>query len=98
MNQYLYWLESVQLIIWSWLDEKDIKNEETVTCKLGPALTSVTNHKLEVTREERRTKEEIVKRQKIEAMAIKWHKVRGAINSFDEEKDNSDIKDDIDRN
>ncbi len=51
--------------------EKDIKNTDAVACKLRPALTRATNQNLEVAREEKRKKKEIVEKQKTEAMAVK---------------------------
>ena len=50
---------------------KSIQNADIVAHKLGPASIRATNHRLEVAREKQRTKEEMVKRQKTKAMAVK---------------------------
>ncbi len=78
--------------------EKDIRNSDAVTRKLGPTLTRVTNQRLEVAREERRKRQEIVKRRKTEAMVAERQRARGRISLSSEEEENyeSDIGDETD--
>ena len=76
--------------------EKDIKNADAVASKLGPTSIRATNDKLEAVREERRKKEEMIERRKVEAIATKWRRARGGINLSSEEKDESDTEDDTD--
>lgn len=61
-------------------------------------MIRVTNYRLEVIREEKQKREEIVKKQKTEAMAAKYHRARGGISLFSEKKGNyeSETKDDTD--
>ncbi len=66
--------------------EKGIRNADAVVHKLGPPSTSATNQRLEVTRDERRKKEEMVERRKTEAMAAKRRRGRGGISSSIEEE------------
>lgn len=75
--------------------KKSIKNADIVAYKLEPASTKVTNYNLEVTKKERRKREEIVERQKIEAIAAECKRARGGISLFSEEEKNyeSNIKD-----
>ena len=42
--------------------KKGIKNADTVACNLGPASTRASNQRLEVSREERRKREEMVEK------------------------------------
>lgn len=51
-----------------------IRNANAVARKLRLASARGTNHRLEVVREERGKKEEMIKRRKIEAMAAKTPK------------------------
>lgn len=51
--------------------EKGTKNRDVVTRKLGLALTRVINHRLEVVREKKLKREEIVERPKTKAIIIK---------------------------
>ncbi len=78
--------------------EKCIRNLDTVVRKLGPASTRATNQRLEVAREERRKREEIVEKRKTEAMAAKCRRARGGISSSNEEEENyeSDTGDETD--
>ncbi len=78
--------------------EKNIRNVDAVACKLGLASTKATNQRLEVAREERQTKEEIVERQKTKTMAIKCRRARGGISlsSEEEENDETETGDEID--
>ncbi len=80
--------------------KKDIQNEDTVTHKLRPASIRVINHRLEVIRKDKRKREEMVEKQKAEAIAAKRWKNRGESSVSSEEKDNydSDTIDDIDLN
>lgn len=68
--------------------EKDIRSAYTVVCKLRPALTRTTNHKLKVARENKQKREEMVEKQKTNAMTIKHQRVRGRISLFSKEKNN----------
>lgn len=64
---------------------KDISNVDTVVHKLRLVLTRATNNRLEVTRKKRRKREEIMERQKAEAMAEHQRKTKEEISSFCEE-------------
>ncbi len=70
VNNYIDWDQFNQLYDPDWM-EKDIKNADTVVRKLGPASTRATNQRLEVAREERQKREEMVERRKTEVMAPK---------------------------
>ena len=76
--------------------EKGIKNADMVIRKLGPASIRVINDRLEAAREERQKREEMIKRRKAETMAAKQRRARGGICLSNEEKDESDIRDDRD--
>ena len=78
--------------------EKGIKNADAVTCKLRLASTRATNDRLEVVREERQKREEMMERQKTEAMAAKRHRAKGRISLSSEKEDESDTRDDMDPN
>ncbi len=67
--------------------EKGIKNADAVVRKFGPALTSATNQRLEVARKKRWKKEEIVERQKTEAMAAKRQRAKRGISLSSEEEE-----------
>ncbi len=67
--------------------EKGIRNAGAVAHKLRPALTRTTNQKLEVAKEERRKKEEMVERRKTKAMAAKCQRARRGISLFSEEEE-----------
>ena len=54
--------------------KKGIKNADAIACKLGPVLIKVTNDRLEVAREEKRKREEMMEKRKVEAMATKRRK------------------------
>lgn len=60
--------------------KKDIKNVDVVTCKLGPALTRISNHRLDVTSEEKQKREKIVEKWKTKVMATKRHKTKTCLN------------------
>ncbi len=94
VNKYINWNQFNQLYYLYWI-EKGINNADAITRKLGLALTRATNQRLEVAKEERRKTEEIVEKQKTEAMAAKWQRAKGGISLSIEEKENyeSDIKD-----
>lgn len=77
------------------LIEKSIKNANVIACKLAPALKMTINNKLEVARKKEWKREELVKRQKREAIAVKWRKTKGRISLFSSKEDKSDIEDDI---
>ena len=76
--------------------EKGIKNADAVARKLGPASIRATNNRLEVVREKRRKREEIIERRKAEAIPVKRRRARGRISLSSEEEDESDKRDDID--
>lgn len=76
--------------------KKGIKNADAVARKLGLALIRVTNHKLEIVREERQKSEEIIERQKGEAIVTKRRRASGGISFSSEEKDKSDTGDNMD--
>ena len=78
--------------------EKDVQNTDAVARKLGPALIRATNYRLEIVRNKRQKKEEIVKKRKIEAMTAKRCKDKKGINLSNEEKRNykSNIGDNTD--
>ena len=76
--------------------KKSIRNAERVARKLGPTLTRIINDRLEVAREERQKREEIMERQKAEAMVAKRRRARGGISLSSEEEDESDTRDNMD--
>ncbi len=80
--------------------EKDIRSTDIVACKLGVVSTKVTNQNLEVAREERRKRKEMVEMRVIIAMASKRQKARRGIILSNEEKKNyeSDTGDETDLN
>ncbi len=51
--------------------EKGIRNVDAVARKLRQALTRATNQRLEVVREERQKREEMVERRKLKVIAAK---------------------------
>lgn len=77
------------------LIEKSIKNANVIAYKLAPALKMTINNRLEVAREKEQKKEELVKSQKEEAIAVKWRKTKGRISLYSSKEDKSDIEDDI---
>ena len=95
VNNYIDWYQFNQLYDPDWI-EKSIKNADAVARKLGPASTRATNDRLEAARKERRKREEIMERQKAEAMAAKRHRARRGISLSSEKEDESDTGDDID--
>ena len=74
--------------------KKGIRNADTVARKLRPALTRTTNDRLKAVKEEKQKREQIIEKQKAKTMAVKWHRARGGISLSNEEKDETDIKDD----
>ena len=99
VNNYLNWDQLKQLYDPDSM-EKVIRNADTFACKLDLASTWATNQRLEVAREERQKREEMMKNRKTEAMATKWWRARGGINLFSEEKENyeSNTRDETDPN
>ena len=75
---------------------KGIKNADAVARKLGSALTKATNHKLDVSGEEKCKREEMVERRKTKTMATKRCRDRGGISlsSGKEENHKTDTRDD----
>lgn len=61
-------------------------------------MTRVTNYRIEVAREKRRKRDEIVERRKIEVIVTRRQKVREEISLFNEKKKNyvSNTRDEID--
>ena len=53
--------------------EKSIKNADAIARKLKLASTRATNDSLKASKEEKEKREEIMKRQKTEALTAKWH-------------------------
>ena len=78
--------------------EKGIKNADTVAHKLRLPSTRVTYNRLDAAREERQKREEMIERQKVEAMAPKRRKARGRINLSNDKEDESDTGDNTDPN
>ena len=80
--------------------QKGIQNIDAVARKLEPALTRATNHRLEVVREKKQKKEEIVERRKAEAIVAKQRRNRERISLCNEKEKNynSNIVDDTDLN
>ena len=68
--------------------EKSVRNTDKVAHKLKPAQIRATNQRLEVAREKRRKREEIVKRRKTEAMVAKRQRVRRGISLAIEKEEN----------
>ncbi len=97
INNYIDWDQFNQLYDPDWM-EKGIRNADAVVRKLGPALTRAINQRLEVAREERRKREEMVERRKTEAIAAKRQRARGGISLSSEEEENyeSDTEDETD--
>ncbi len=87
VNNFIDWDQFNQLYDPD-LMEKGIRNADAVARKLGPALTRATNQRLEITRKERRKREEIVEKWKTEAMAAKRRRARRGISLYSEEEKN----------
>ncbi len=99
VNNYIDWDQFNQLYDPDWM-KKRIKNTDIVARKLRPALTRATNQRLEIPKEKRRKKEEIVERRKTKAIAAKRQRAKGGISLSSEEEKNyeSDTKDETDPN
>ena len=95
VNNYIDWNQFNQLYDPDWI-EKGIKNADAVVHKLGSASPRAINDRLEVAREERRRRKEMMERQKAEVMVAKRHRSRGGISLSSEEEDESDTKNDTD--
>lgn len=78
--------------------EKDVWNTNAIACKLRPIITKVSNHQLEVTREKKQKKEEMVEKQKIKTIIAKHCKYRESISLCIEEEENyeSNTRDNMD--
>ena len=76
--------------------EKDIKNADAITRKFGPASTRATTDRLEAAKKERRKREEMMERQKVEAMATKRRKAKGRMILSNEKKDKNNTGDNTD--
>ena len=68
--------------------EKSIKNTDAVARKFGLGLIRATNQRLEVTREKKQKREEMIERRKTEAMAAKRHRARKKISSANKKEEN----------
>lgn len=78
--------------------KKDIKDMDTFAYRIRPALTKAINDKLEVVRERKWKREEIMEKRKAKAIAAKQCKARGEISLSNRKKNESDIGDDMDLN
>ena len=78
--------------------EKSVRNVDAIARKLRPASTRASNYRLEVAREKRQKKEEIVEKRKIKAMVAKYCRDKREISLFSKEEGNyeSDTGDDTD--
>lgn len=94
INNYIDWDQFNQLYNSNQI-EKGIKNTNAIIRKLELALTKITNHRLEVAREEKQKKEEIIKKQRTKAIVAKRQRIRKEISLSNEEEKNyeSDIRD-----
>lgn len=61
---------------------KGIQNTDVVAYKLGLISIRATNYRLEIVREKKQKREEIIKRWKIEVKIAKYRKARERINLF----------------
>ena len=97
VNNYINWDQFNQLYDPDWI-EKGIQNADVVAHKLRPASIKATNHRLEVAREEQWKKEEMVEKQKTEAMAVRRQRARRGISLSSKEEENyeSDTRDKTD--
>lgn len=68
--------------------KKSIQNIDIIAYKLGLTLIRITNHKLEVIREEKQKREKIMKKWKTKAMIAKHCRVRERISSFNKQERN----------
>ena len=68
--------------------EKNIRNTDIVTWKLKLASIRATNHRLGVVKEEKKKREEMMEKQKIEAMATKRQRASKRISLSNEKKKN----------
>lgn len=66
--------------------KKGIKNTNVVACKLGLALTKVTNYRLKFANEKKQKREKMVKKRKIEVIAAKHQKAKRRISLFGKKK------------
>lgn len=65
--------------------KKSIKNANTIIYKLWPALIRATNHRLELTKEKRHKRKEIIERRKTKTIVAKYKRARGEISFFSKE-------------
>lgn len=68
--------------------EKNIKNANTVICKLELTLIRATNYRLKIGKEVWQKKEEMVEKQKIKAIATKQQRAKEEISLSNKEKGN----------
>lgn len=97
VHNYIDWDQFNELYDPKWI-KKDIRNADVVAYKLGLALTKVTNQRLEIAREEKQKREEMVEKQKTETMTTKYQRIRGGISLSNKEKRDykSNIRDEMD--
>ena len=93
INNYIDWDQFNQLYDLDWM-KKGIRNTNAVAHKLGVGSTRATNDRLEIVREERRKKEEMIEKWKVKAIATKWCGARRGINLSSKEENESNIGDD----
>ncbi len=70
--------------------EKDIRNVDAIARKLRPVLTKVTNQRLEIAKEEKQKREEIMEKWKAKIMIAKYQKARRGITLSSNKKDEND--------
>ncbi len=87
VNNYIDWDQLNKLYDPDWI-EKGIKNANAVIRKLEPASTRATNQRLEVAGVERRKREEMMERRKIEVMVAKCQRAKKEISLSSEEEEN----------
>lgn len=68
-----------------------IKNTDIVIYKLLLTLIRVTNYRLEVIRQNRWKREEMIEKWKVKAIVIKWYRTRGEISLSSKEEDKNNI-------
>lgn len=97
INNYIYLDQFNELYDPDYI-EKDIRNIDIIARKLGPALIRATNYKLEIAKEERQKRVEIIERSKIETIVTICQRVKRRISLSNKDTKNygSDISDETD--
>lgn len=75
--------------------KKSIRNINAVTYKLGLILIKTMKYRLKVVKEERQKRQEIIKKQKTEAMVAKQYRARGRISSSSKKEYENTIEDNM---